>query len=293
MGASCVGGAGGGGAGLVCDVAEVVVLGSGSPIPDHGRGGSALAVAADGEWLLVDCGRAATQRAIDAGLDLTSVVAVAITHHHSDHISDLATFATARWTAGAATPLLVVAPAGPAARYAEQCVEVFDDQSFHAQALPQAGPRPTIDVHRFEAGNEPSLVFTAGMWRLSSVLVDHHPVEPAVGYLVELSDRRIAVSGDTAVCDGVRRLAQGADVLVHQAMLAGRVDSSLLEWNASARSLGELAAQTTPHTLVLTHLIPAPRSTDDENAYRADIRAGGFQGPTHIAYDGLRIRLGP
>lgn len=146
----------------------------------------------------MDCGRAATQRAIAAGLDLTAVVAVAVTHHHSDHVSDLATFATARWTAGATSPLTVIAPSGAAARYAGRCLGVFEDQSFHAQAPAAAGPRPEIAVQAFDASDELSPVHTWGPWRLSSVLVQHRPVEPAVGYLIAHDLLRIAITPNAA-----------------------------------------------------------------------------------------------
>ena len=271
---------------------EVVVLGSGTPNPDVGRGGAALALVAEDSWVLVDCGRAATQRAVDAGLDLTAVVAVALTHHHSDHVSDLATFATTRWTAGATTPLPVVAPAGPAARYAERCLDAFDDQAFHAQSSGAGGPRPTVAVRAFDATDRVAPVLHAGSWALASTLVDHHPVEPAVGYRVEHEGARVAVSGDTAVCDGVRALALDVDVLVHEAALTSRVSAALLAWNAGARAVGELAAEVGPGTLVLTHLLPAPTSPEDERAYVAEVRAGGFDGPTLVARDGLRIPIG-
>jgi len=274
---------------------DVVVLGSGSPLPDPERAGPALAVVAEAGWVLVDCGRAATQRAIDAGLDLTTVVAVALTHHHSDHVSDLATFATARWVAGATTSLVVVAPEGPSARFARRCLDPYDDQSFHGQSDPAAGPRPAMDVQAFDPGHEPAPVLTAGDWRLSSVLVDHHPVAPAVGYLVEHEDEharaRVAVSGDTAVCDGVRALGRDVDVLVHQALLTSRVSPELLEWNAGAVAVGGLAAELQPGILVLTHLIPAPRSVDHQQKYLDEVRAGGFEGSTLVAHDGLRVTV--
>jgi ribonuclease Z len=281
----------GGGADETVEVAEVVVLGSGSPVPDPERGGAALAVVANDGWMMVDCGRAATQRAIAAGLDPRTVVAVAITHHHSDHLSDLATFATARWAAGAASPLVVIAPDGPATRFARRCLDAFEDQSFYGQAVPAAGPRPVIEVHPFAASRHVSVVHTAAHWSLSSVLVDHHPVEPSVGYLIQHGRRRVAVSGDTAVCDGMRVLARDVDVLVHQALLSDRVAPALLEWNAAARAVGELAAQVLPRMLVLTHLIPAPTSTADEDSYLEDARAGGFEGPTIVAHDLLRIPI--
>jgi ribonuclease Z len=272
---------------------EVVVLGSGSPNPDAGRAGSAVAVVGAGAWLLVDCGRAATQRAIDAGLDLTAVVAVALTHHHTDHISDLATFATTRWVAGATSPLAVVAPRGPAARHAERCLDAFHDQSFHGQGPTGAGPRPTLAVHAFDPSPEVVAVHAAPGWRVSSALVDHHPVEPAVGYLVEHGGRRVAISGDTAPCDGVRGLARDVDVLVHQALLSSRVSPALLEWNAGAAAVGALAAQVRPGTLVLTHLIPAPSSAATADAYLDEVHAGGFDGPTVVAHDLLRVPLAP
>ncbi|MGH9119896.1 MAG: MBL fold metallo-hydrolase [Acidimicrobiales bacterium] len=272
-------------------MAEVVILGSGTPNPDPGRAGAALAVVADQAWLLVDCGRGATQRAIDAGLDLTSLVAVAITHHHSDHLSDLATLAAARWTAGAASPLVVVAPNGPAARFARRCLDGFDDQAFHRQAPRSAGRRPAIEVNGFYGSQRVAPVLAAAGWDLKSVLVDHHPIEPAVGYVVEHGGLRVAVSGDTAVCDGLRQLARGVDVLVHETLLSSRVSPALLEWNAGARAVGALAAEARPGTLVLTHLIPAPRSPEDERAFLDEVRAGGFDGSTVVARDLLRIPI--
>jgi ribonuclease Z len=272
-------------------VVDVVVLGSGTPLPDADRGGSAVAVVAGREWLLVDCGRAATQRALAAGLELTSLVAVAITHHHSDHVSDLATLAVARWTAGASSPLTVVAPEGPAAVFARACLEVFDDQSFHAQAPRTAGPRPAIEVRSFGASDEVSMVWAAGVWQLSSALVQHRPVEPAVGYLVTCHGARVAISGDTAVCPGILGLARDADILVHEALLSSRVPPELLAWNASARSVGTLAAEAEPRALVLTHLIPAPATADDEQAYVDDARTGGFDGSIVVARDLLRLDI--
>lgn len=268
---------------------RVVVLGSGSPIPDPSRAGSAVAIVGEHDWVLVDCGRAATQRALDAGLDLASVVAIGVTHHHSDHLSDIATFATTRWTAGAITPLTVLVPTGPASRFAERCLGAYDDQCFHSQAPSSAGPRPVIAVSSFTGSTRVETVYSSGAWTISSVLVDHRPIEPAVGYLVETASSRVAISGDTAVCDTIYELATGVDVLVHQALLSSRVSADLLTWNASARSVGELAARVQPTTLVLTHLIPAPRNGTDESDYINEVRAGGFHGHVLVARDLLHL----
>lgn len=130
-------------------------------------------------------------------------------------------------------------------------------------------------------------------WTLRTALVDHHPIEPATGYRIERSGVAIMVSGDTRVCDGVRALAHGAQVIVHEALLGQRVSSALLTWNASAESVGALAAVVRPATLILTHLIPAPISDDDDAAYLADVRRGGYEGETIVARDLTRVHVIP
>jgi ribonuclease Z len=273
-------------------VVEVVVLGSGTPNPTPDRAGAATAVVDGAEWVLVDCGRAVTQRALEAGLDLVALVAVLITHHHSDHISDLATLATTRWTAGATTPLPVVVPSGPAATYVESCLAPFPDGAFHGQAGRASGPRPRVETLAFDSVPECAPVLSVDGWTAHSALVDHHPIAPAVGYRIQRGSITVAVSGDTAVCDGVRQLATGVDVLVHEALLTAAVRPSLLEWNAGAGDVGALAAEVGVGTLVLTHLLPAPASAADDRAFLDEVRAAGYDGPAHVARDLLRVHAG-
>ena len=270
---------------------DLVVLGSGTPNPDPDRAGASVAVVDGDDWVLFDCGRGATMRVIASELDLRAIAAVFITHHHSDHLSDLATLAVTRWVAGAEGPLHVVAPVGPAASYARRCLDAFDDDCFRLQAAAASGLRPQLVVTDFDANADMTTVFDAHGWRVRAALVDHHPVEPAVGYRVERQGAVVAVSGDTRVCDGMRALASGADAIVHEALRTDRVSPRLLTWNASALSVGELAATTQPRVLVLTHLIPAPTSPDDEAAYLAEVRAGGFAGRTVVARDLMRITI--
>ena len=51
----------------------VVLLGTGTPNPDPARAGSAVAVTDGDRWVLVDCGRAATHRILEAGLRARTV----------------------------------------------------------------------------------------------------------------------------------------------------------------------------------------------------------------------------
>lgn len=274
---------------------RVVLLGTGTPMPDPRRCGSGTAVVdpASGSWLLVDCGRGVTQRAMEAGLDLDALGAVLLTHHHSDHVSDLATLAIARFVGGAATPLRVVVPEGPSRRFAATCLDAYDDHAFYSQRDAGSSARPGIDVEAFVATETMTAVLRDEPWSVHSVLVEHHPIEAAVGYRIDDGTATVAISGDTIAGAGVAQLADHADVLVHEALRSDRVSAAALAWNASARSVGALAATASVGHLVLTHLLPAPADADDEQAFVAEARQGGYDGPLSIAHDLAVLDLPP
>jgi ribonuclease BN (tRNA processing enzyme) len=69
------------------------------------------------------------------------------------------------------------------------------------------------------------------------------------------------------------------------------VDCGRAVGNAGAAAVGGLAAELQPGILVLTHLIPAPRSVEHRQRYLGEVRAGGFAGSTLVAHDGLRITV--
>ena len=102
--------------------------------------------------------------------------------------------------------------------------------------------RPEIDVDPFPATGELTVVHEGPSATVEAVLVDHGPMEAAVGYRISSDAGVVAISGDTVVCPGVRLLADHADVLIHEALLSSRVDRAALEWNASATSVGALAS---------------------------------------------------
>jgi ribonuclease Z len=272
---------------------RICLLGTGTPMPDPHRCGSGTAIIdrPTGAWLLVDCGRGVTQRAMEAGLDLGALRAVLLTHHHTDHISDLATLAITRFVGGAATPLRVVVPEGPCRRFAEACLDAYDDQAFYSQRDAGSSARPEIDVEAFAAGASLTTVVDDHPWTVGSVLVEHHPIEAAVGYRIDDGTAVLAVSGDTTACPGVAQLADHADVLVHEALRSDLVSRAALEWNASARSVGALAAAASVRHLVLTHLLPAPAGPADERAFVDEARQGGYGGPISIAHDLDRLDL--
>jgi ribonuclease Z len=68
--------------------AHVHILGAGTPTPTPDRFGSAFAVEVGGEYLMFDCGPAATWKLVKAGLTPTQIDYLFFTHHHFDHDVD-------------------------------------------------------------------------------------------------------------------------------------------------------------------------------------------------------------
>lgn len=94
---------------------EIVLLGTGSPIPDPNRAGPSTLVRAGAQVFLVDCGRGVLQRAAAIGVGANGLSALLLTHLHSDHIADLGDMLITRWVTtfvGDPTPLPIIGPAG-------------------------------------------------------------------------------------------------------------------------------------------------------------------------------------
>ncbi len=78
----------------------VVLLGTGSPIPDANRAGpSTLLKAGEGgrEHVLVDAGRGCVMRMAAAGSMPILLQGLLVTHLHSDHLTDLNDVITTQW----------------------------------------------------------------------------------------------------------------------------------------------------------------------------------------------------
>ncbi len=78
-----------------------MLTGTGVPVPDPARAGAGTLVDLDDVRVQVDAGRGTVLRLAGSMTTLTSIDAVLLTHHHSDHLVGLADLVLSRWVAGA------------------------------------------------------------------------------------------------------------------------------------------------------------------------------------------------
>lgn len=141
--------------------------------------------------------------------------------------------------------------------------------------------------------------------RVSAVLVEHAPVFPAFAYRFDTPAGSVVVSGDTAPCENLVRLAAGADVLVHEvfddAALGRRDEDEEDDWEAEQREhhlrtshtglsrVGAVAAEAGVGRLVLTHFIPGDDALPDDVWVKG--AGAGFDGEVVVGHDLLELSL--
>jgi ribonuclease Z len=253
--------------------------------------------------LQFDAGRATVLRIIEAGIHPTEITAVFVTHYHSDHVIDLPDVVITHWVqqqVRKSPPLQIVAPAGPASRFVSRMMDAFDDD-IHVRREHTGAPDPRFDAISFDAPSTPTEVWRSadGAIRVEAVAVHHEPVEAAVAYRVTTPDGVVVISGDTRACDEVFSMAQGCDVLVHETCrqrsmannIKGTVFENIFDYHADSVTVGELAEKYGVKHLVLTHLIPQPRSDEEAQKFAADARAGGYTGRITVGSDLLKVTI--
>lgn len=256
---------------------EIVLLGTGSPLPSVNRCGAGQVIIAGDTRILVDCGWGAARRLTGAGIPMFSIDVACFTHMHSDHITDIPDFLIMRWASGAKRPLTVFGPEGTKETIEGFLAALRRDigyrQQHHGDKLDPAGIR--VDVFEFPATAEPTEVARFGDLVVESFEVNHFPVVPAVGYRFVRQGKRLVLSGDTTVCPTLRNAARDADLLVSEAVnldqlngaiamvrqfnaLAAEIWEDVPSYHAPTLEVAEMAKSSGVRRLVLSHVIPPP-----------------------------------
>ena len=261
------------------------------------RGPTAHVLIAGGVPYVIDCGYGVVDKLVLVGVDLTQLRHIFITHHHSDHNIDYGTLFLLAWASGLKTRVDTWGPP-PIEKMTRLAFELNAyDIGVRMEEEGRPDPRPLVVPHEFSVAGP---VMQDANVRVTAALVQHGIVEPAFAYRFDTSDRSIVFSGDTKKSEDVIRLAQGADVLVHEAMYMPALDAMLaknpnaptlrahlLAGHTTAEEAGEVAAAAGVKQLVLSHLVPGDLSITDE-MWIAEARKH-YSGPIVVGHDLMEV----
>ncbi len=270
---------------------QVIILGSGSPLPDPERAGPSTLVRTSVGDLLFDCGRGVLMRAAAVASGAASFRALFLTHLHSDHITDLSDVFTTRWiTSFAPNPLPVFGPAGTGALLHATEAMLEPDIGYRLAHHDDLRWRPSATVSEVDHG----VVFEEGAVRVTAAPTDHAPVRPTVGFRIDDGERSVVIAGDTVPCAGLDELCAGADVLVHTVVRPDLIEpiglprlTDVLDYHSSVADAAQTAARGAVGTLVLTHLVPAPAPGTEQGWL--DQAGAHFPGEVLVARDLLTL----
>lgn len=236
---------------------------------------------------VVDCGDGVARQLAFAGVPLTSLRHIFVTHHHSDHNADYGNLIWLAWTAGLRTRVDAWGPPP-----LEKMTKLFFEMNAYDidTRISNEGRVPLVPFVHVHELRDSGAVTSDDNVKVTAALVDHPPVVPAFAYRFDSPDRSIVISGDTARSENLVKLARGADVLVHSAMYPPAIDrlvarvpnaaalkTSILAHQTSAEDAGRVAQAAAVKTLVLSHLVPPddPQVTETMWIEAARLHFGG------------------
>ncbi len=270
--------------------AEVVLLGTGMPRPDPAASGPATAVTVGDRVFLFDAGRAVLQQMAAAHLPIKGPTAAFITHLHSDHTVGLPDLILTSWVVGRNTPMPIYGPPGTA-RMVDLIMQAWSvDIQVRTEGLEHHPPgTERVAVHEIV----PGVVYDSAGVRITAFHVPHGSFPESFGYRIETPDRVIVISGDTGPSEAVERAARGADVLVHEAYPASRLEPEdrpggedwpayMHSFHTSDEEIGALARRAGVKLVVLTHLVRMGGTDED---LIAGVRRGGYTGRVVVGKD--------
>jgi len=298
------------------DGLHVGLAGTGAPLPEHRRHGACTFVLAGKHLFIVDSGPGSTKALELMRIPLGDIEAVLLTHLHSDHIGGLGELMLKAWTRGARQqPLKVLGPEG-----VDKVVAGFNMAYAIDTDLRIAHHPPTIaapegagaipePIGSFDADGA-ATIFQAPDLKVTAFLVDHRPAEPAIGFRFDYKGRSLVISGDTLPSESLRRQAQRADILLHEALQpemlqvihdaalrggqpnAAQLASDIMTYHTFPEEVARIARDAGVRHVVLHHFLPQVPMRIFHSAFLGDARKI-YRGPITMGVEGMLLSLPP
>lgn len=247
---------------------RLIFLGTAAAVPDEQHENTHLALLGEKRQVLVDCPGSPTIRLRQAGIPMTDLTDVILTHFHPDHVSGMPSLLVNSWLTGRKAPLQIHGLAS----VLERLQRLMDD--FDWRQWPNFFE---VVFHPVPADRQ-SVLLEDEAHRILAAPVAHSV--PALGLRIETTRGvSLAYSGDTAPCDAMRQLAAGVDILIHEA-------TGEYSGHTSPAQAGKLAREAQARRLYLVHYPPML-----DQAEMLSQAQEAFGAPVILAQDFMQIEI--
>ncbi|GAB4504163.1 MAG: MBL fold metallo-hydrolase [Anaerolineales bacterium] len=217
-------------------MAKLIILGASNAVASRESENTHMVLVGQERIVLVDCVNNPIRRLEQAGVSFYDITDLILTHFHPDHVSGVPLLLMDMWLQGRRKPLHIYGLHHTLDRierlmgmYSWEAWPDFFPVAFHR--LPASETTPVLDCNEFAIQSSP---------------VRH--LIPTIGLRFQFKHSRksLAYSCDTEPCEAVIHLAEGVDVLIHEA--AGESQG-----HSSAEQAGRVASQAEVGKLYLIH----------------------------------------
>ena len=295
---------------------QITFLGTSSMVPTKERNQSGILISYGPEGILIDCGEGMQRQLKIAGIKLTKITKILISHWHGDHVLGLPGLIQSMSAAGYEKTLRIYGPVGTK-KFMEKMFEVFIFDR-----------RMDFRVYEVKSGK----FFVGGDIILEAEPLDHNietlgyniiekdkrkinlkfvkkrgiPEGPLLGKLQDgksvvwkgkkidvdnatyiVKGKKLSVISDTIPCKEADILAKDSDLLICEATYASNLENKGEEYgHMTAKQAAELANRSNTKKLVLTHF-----SARYKNAHELEEDARDYFDNVLCAKDFMKISL--
>lgn len=304
---------------------EVVILGTSSAAPTLRRWLSGTALLREGEVILFDCGEGTQFRFMKADLPRRKFKKILITHLHGDHIFGLGGFISTMNLGGRDVPLDIYGPRG-IKRFIEFITTfpratrlgfpihvhelpidykgvVCEEDEYVILCTPLDHTIPALGYRfqerdlpgRFDGEKADALGVPFGPERgrlqqgKSITLADGRVIRPEDLIGPPRTGKSVAYITDTGYCENAREIADGVDLLIHEATFGDELlDMALARKHSTIRHAATIARAARARKFVATHF-----STRYDGAAMSELEAEGrsVYPDLIMAHDLIRIEV--
>ena len=215
---------------------KVIILGSGYAVPDETQDNTHLLITQGKRVVLVDTASNPIVRLRKAGIQFDDLSEIILTHFHPDHVSGVPLLLMGMWLLGRKRPIGIYGFEHTLDRVRAMIdlYDLFTWPDFYK-----------VDFHRIPQ-EEMTIVIEDDGLRITASPVKH--LIPTLGLRVDFipEGRVMTYSCDTEPCPQVEKLAEGADVLIHEA-------AGAMKGHSSPEQAAKIASQAKVKQLYLIH----------------------------------------